>query len=82
MTTDTEKKTEVAEQPEKTIEEAFTELDALAVKLEDRETSLEDSFLLYKKGMELLKYCNEKLDTVEKKMLQMNEDGTLSEFSR
>ena len=67
---------------EKTISEAFAQLDVLAQKLEDRETSLEDSFLLYKQGMELLKYCSEKLDTVEKKMLQMNEDGTFSEFSR
>ena len=67
---------------EQTIEEAFEELDALAEKLEDRETSLEESFALYKKGMELLKQCSEKLDTVEKKMLQMNEDGTLDEFSR
>ena len=53
---------------EKTLEEAFSELD--------------DSFRLYKQGMELLKYCNDKLDTVEKKMLQMNEDGSLGEFSR
>lgn len=67
---------------EQTVEEAFEELDALAEKLEDRETSLEESFALYKKGMELLKQCSEKLDTVEKKMLQMNEDGTLDEFSR
>ena len=65
-----------------TLEEALKELYTLVQKLEDRETSLEDSFLLYKQGMELLKYCNDKLDTVEKKMLQMNEDGTFSEFSR
>ena len=60
----------------------FTELDLLAGKLEDRETSLEDSFRLYRQGMELFKLCSEKLDTVEKKMLQLNEDGTFSEFSR
>ena len=36
---------------EKTLEEAFSELDVLADKLEDRETSLEDSFRLYKQGM-------------------------------
>ena len=66
---------------EKTLEEAFTELDGLAEKLEDRETSLEDSFRLYRQGMELLKFCSEKLDTVKKKMLQINEDGTFSEFS-
>lgn len=66
---------------EKTLEEAFTELDGLAEKLEDRETSLEDSFRFYRQGMELLKFCSKKLDTVEKKMLQINEDGTFSEFS-
>ena len=66
---------------EKTLEEAFTELDGLAEKLEDRETSLEDSFRFYRQGMELLKFCSEKLDTVEKKMLQINVDGTFSEFS-
>ena len=66
---------------EKTLEEAFTELDGLAEKLEDRETSPEDSFRFYRQGMELLKFCSEKLDTVEKKMLQINEDGTFSEFS-
>ena len=62
------------------IEEAFQRLDAIAAKLEDKNTSLEDSFTLYQKGMELLKYCNSRLDTVEKKMLQINEDGTFSEF--
>ena len=69
-------------QEEQPLEEMFTELDLLAGKLEDRETSLEDSFRLYRQGMELLKLCSEKLDSVEKKMLQLNEDGTFSEFSR
>ena len=62
------------------IEEAFQKLDAIAAKLEDKNTSLEDSFTLYQQGMELLKYVSSRLDTVEKKMLQINEDGTLSEF--
>lgn len=78
----TEEKKELSEVEERSIEDAFRLLDELSEKLEDRETSLEDSFQYYKQGMELLKYCSEKLDTVEKKMLQMNEDGTVSEFSR
>ena len=65
---------------EKNIEDVFQELDVIAEKLESSDTSLEDSFRLYKKGMELLKYCSGKLETVEKKMLQMDEDGTLREF--
>lgn len=75
-------KAKKALQKETTLEEAFEQLDILAQKLEDSETSLEDSFSLYRQGMELLKTCNEKLDTVEKKMLQINEDGTFGEFSR
>ena len=66
---------------EKTLEEAFRELDLLAARLEDRNTSLEDSFILYRQGMDLLKYCNERLDKVEKKMLEISEDGTYHAFS-
>lgn len=31
-------------------------------------------------GTKLLKYCSDKLDKVEKKMLVMNEEGGLDEF--
>ena len=41
-------------QKEKTLEEAFEKLGELAERLEDSETSLEDSFRFYKEGMELL----------------------------
>lgn len=76
----TETGEQAAETKEKTIEEAFTELEELAAIMEDSETSLEDSFRLYKKGMSLLKYCGTRLDTVEKKMLQLDEEGNFSEF--
>lgn len=62
------------------VEELFQSLDETIEKLENREISLEQSFQLYEKGMELLRHCNNKIDTVEKKMLQMNENGELSEF--
>ena len=67
-------------QDEKTLEESFRELDELIQALEDREISLEDSFLKYKKGMELLKICNEKIDTVEKQVLVLNDLGEMDEF--
>ena len=63
-------------------EEALSKLEKIVSDLENNDIPLEKSIQLYKQGMELLKYCSEKLDTVEKKMLQMNEDGTLSEFSK
>ena len=65
---------------EQTLEEAFASLDELIEILEDRETSLEDSFRVYQKGMELIKKCSEKIEQVETKVLLMNEDGELDEF--
>ena len=65
---------------ELTLEEAFEQLDTLAERLENKDISLDESFQVYQKGMELLKQCSEKIDLVEKKMLQVNEDGQLTEF--
>ncbi len=62
------------------LEESFELLDELLEKLEDRDTTLEESFSLYQKGMNLLRLCNDKIDTVEKKILIMNEEGGLDEF--
>ena len=56
------------------------ELDAILKALDGEEISLEDSFAMYQKGMTLLKICNEKIDTVEKKILIMNGDGGFDEF--
>ncbi len=62
------------------IEEAFENLDNILEQLEDRDITLEESFKMYNKGMELLKYCNDKIDTVEKQMLQIDDNGELNEF--
>ena len=64
----------------KTLEEAFEELETIISKMNDREVSLDDSFSLYAEGTKLLKYCNEQLDMVEKKMLVLSEEGDLHEF--
>ena len=64
----------------KTLENAFEELEQIIEKMNDREVSLDDSFALYTEGTKLLKYCNEQLDMVEKKMLVLSEEGELHEF--
>lgn len=69
-----------AQLDEMTLEEAFRKLDEVAEALESRDISLEDSFRMYQKGMNLLKLCNDKIDQVEKKILIMNGDGGLDEF--
>lgn len=72
--------TMAANEKERTLEETFAFLDEKIAQLENSEISLEDSFRVYKEGMELLKDCSSKIDTVEKKMLQINQDGTITEF--
>ena len=65
---------------DKTLEEVFVELDEVVGQLEESTISLEDSFSLYHKGMELLKVCNDKIDKVEKQMLILDEDGEQHEL--
>ena len=49
---------------ERVLENVFEELDQVVAQLEGAEVSLEESFQLYHKGMELLKECNAKIDAV------------------
>ena len=68
------------EEPEESLEELFAKLDQVAKELESGDTSLEESFGLYQKGMEMLKLCNEKIDTVEKKVQVLEENGEIHDF--
>ena len=65
----------------KTIEELFTALDEIVEQMEDGETSLETSFELYKKGMEILKECHETIDYVEKELEIISGEGVEDEIS-
>ena len=65
---------------ELSLEEAFERIEETIEHLEEEEITLEESFFAYQKGMQLLKYCNEKIDKVEKQVLLINEDGELDEF--
>lgn len=70
----------MAEEKESRLEDLFIEIEEILDKMEDREISLESSFLLYEEGMKKLKQCNDKIDQVEKKMLVITEQGELEEF--
>lgn len=65
---------------ELTLEEAFEVLEKTIAKLEDEDITLEDSFKEYQQGMEILKYCSDKIDKVEKKVWKINENGETDEF--
>lgn len=65
---------------ELSLEEAFEQIEEVISHLETEEITLEQSFREYNKGMKLLQHCNATIDRVEKKVLQINEDGGLDEF--
>ena len=63
-----------------TLEEMFGQLETIIGELEADDVSLEKSFDLYNKGMNLLKECGKSIDEVEKKVLVLDEDGSTHEF--
>ena len=63
------------------LEENFEILEESLRKLEDDSLPLEEAFELYQQGMQILKSCNEDIDRVEKKVLQLRDDGGTDEFS-
>lgn len=63
-----------------TLEELFEGLESVIGTMEQPEVSLEESFQLYHRGMELLKSCNNRLDKIEKKMLVLDDEGEMHEF--
>jgi exodeoxyribonuclease VII small subunit len=64
---------------EKRFETALEELEAVVEQLESGELSLEDSLSAFEKGVGLVRFCNQKLSEVEKKieMLVRDRDGKL-----
>lgn len=65
---------------EETLEEMFTQLESVIKTMEQGDVSLEETFDLYHKGMNMLKSCNDKIDKVEKKMLILDDKGEPHEF--
>ena len=67
---------------EKTVslEERFENIEEIIEKMEASDITLDKSFELYKSGLEEIKAANAMLETIEKAMLVMNQDGNLEEF--
>lgn len=62
------------------LEERFAAIELILDQMEDENVTLDESFELYKKGMEQMKAANQALDQIEKALLVMNESGELEEF--
>jgi exodeoxyribonuclease VII small subunit len=67
------------EAADKKFESALEELEQVVEQLESGELSLEDSLSAFEKGVGLVRFCNQKLTEVEKKieMLVKDKEGKL-----
>ena len=62
------------------VEESFKEIESRIAFLENGDSSLEESFKIFKEGMELIKYTGAAISDVEKQVQIICEDGSLEEF--
>ena len=65
--------------PNKNFESALQDLEQVVEQLESGKLALEDSLAAFEKGVGLVKYCNQKLNEVEKKveLLVKDKEGKL-----
>ena len=62
------------------LDQMFGQLEEVIGRMEGEDVSLEESFELYSRGMNLLKQCSQTIDEVEKKVLVLDENGETHEF--
>ncbi len=67
---------------EKTFEEALKELEELVKDLENGDLDLSVAVEQYKKGIELSKFCHEKLNEAEQVIVKLMTEEGLNEFNQ
>ena len=70
----------MSETKENTIEESFETIEEIISKLEAGDVSLDESFALYKSGMEELQHANAKIEQTKKAVMAINKEGGLEVF--
>lgn len=65
----------------KSFESALAELEALVSKMESGQLPLEQSLAAYKRGAELLQYCQKSLADVEQQVRLLNEANSLQPYT-
>ena len=64
-----------------TYEEAYDKLEEILMKLESKNTSLDESLSLYEEGINLFKHCNKLLEDAELKISKFNKMGIEEDFN-
>ena len=65
---------------EMSIEETLEALEMIIEKMEDRDSSLEETFANYELGMKMVISCSDQIDRVEKKIQVLAEESRDGEF--
>lgn len=65
----------------KSFESALAELEALVSQMESGQLPLEQSLAAYKRGAELLQYCQKSLADVEQQVRLLNEANSLQPYT-
>lgn len=63
-----------------TLEEEFKSIEDILKKLEKDDIGIEEALELYTKGKASVEICKKKIDMVEKEVLKVSDDGSLSSF--
>lgn len=64
-----------------TYEEAYDKLEEILMKLESKNTSLDELLSLYEEGIKLFKHCNKLLEDAELKISKFNKMGIEEDFN-
>ena len=64
-----------------TFETALADLEAIVSQMENSQLPLEQSLEAYKRGAELLRFCQQTLQQAEQKVRILTEQNTLQNFS-
>ena len=64
-----------------TYEESYEKLEEILMKLESKNTSLDESLSLYEEGIKLFTHCNKLLDDAELKISKFNKMGMEEDFN-
>ncbi len=68
-------------QPVLTFEAALAELEGIISSMEGGELPLEQSLTLYRRGTELLQFCQRTLEEAQQQVRVLTENNTLQKFS-
>ena len=61
----------------KDVEAAIVELETIVKKLEEGDLALEQSLVLYERGVQLSRFCHARLEEAERRIEILNERGEL-----